>query len=290
MSDWISRRAALVGAAVCISAPSFGEEPASSFAVSMRELESRHGGRLGVAVADTASGLRVGYRADEAFPLCSTFKFLAAAAILARADAKSLRLDQHIAFGESDLDSYSPVTKRYARDGSMPLAEICAAAMIWSDNTAGNLMLRELGGPAALTSYVRSLGDAITRLDRTEPDLNSAIPEDPRDTAHPRVMVEDMQQILLGPALSASSRDLILSWMVGSQTGGKRIRSGLPPEWRAGDKTGTGENATANDIAIAYPPSRKPILVAAYYTGPNASREEQNAIHAEIGRAVAALV
>ncbi|MBV9395688.1 MAG: class A beta-lactamase [Methylobacteriaceae bacterium] len=290
MSGSISRRVALFGAAVCFSTPSCGEERAVSFAARMRELESRHGGRLGVAISDTKAGLRLGYRADEAFPLCSTFKFLAAAAILARVDTKSLSLDQPIAFTERDLDTYSPVTKRYVPAGSIPLAETCAAAIIWSDNTAGNLMLRELGGPVGLTEYVRSLADNVTRLDRTEPDLNSAIPGDPRDTTCPGAMLDDLQKILLGSVLSTSSRDLLLSWMIASQTGAKRIRGGLPPDWRVGDKTGTGENASANDIAIAYPPNRAPLLVAVYYTGSKASREEQNGIHAEIGRAAAALV
>jgi beta-lactamase class A len=290
MSGLISRRAALIGAAVCFSAPVFGEQRAAAFAELMRELEAGHGGRLGVAALDTQSGLRLVYRADKAFPLCSTFKFLAATAILARVDAKSSALDQRIAFGEGDLDAYSPVTKEYVGKGSMPLAEICAAAMIWSDNTAGNLMLRELGGPTGLTRYVRSLGDNVTRLDRSEPELNSALPGDERDTTHPGVMVEDMRKILLGSALSSFSRDLLLSWMVASQTGGKRIRAGLPPDWRAGDKTGTGENATANDVAIIYPPNRAPVLVAIYYTGSTASREEQNALHAKIARTIVGLV
>jgi beta-lactamase class A len=218
--------------------------------------------------------------------MCSTFKFLLAAAILQRVGAKADQLHRPIPYGPSDIEAYAPITNAHVAEGSMPLAELCAAAMVWSDNTAANLLLRELGGPASLTRFVRSLGDNVTRADRTEPTLNTAIPDDPRDTTHPNAMVEDMNAILLGSMLSPASREMLVGWMVGAQTGQKRLRAGLPADWRVGDKTGSGDNASANTIAILYPPQRAPILAAVYYTLSNASEAERNGVHAEIGRLI----
>jgi beta-lactamase class A len=218
--------------------------------------------------------------------MCSTFKFLLAAAILQRADAKSDQLDRPIAYGVSDIEAYAPITKVHVGEGSMPLRELCAGAMIWSDNTAANLLLRELGGPQALTRFVRHIGDDVTRADRTEPTLNTAIPDDPRDTTHPNAMIADMETTLLGEALSPTSRTMLLGWMVGAQTGQKRLRAGLPGDWWVGDKTGSGDNASANTIAILYPPQRAPILASVYYTLSSASEAERNGVHADIGRLI----
>src|SRR4051794_24998727 len=207
MVTLISRRAALLGAAVLFCGDAFAEEETSArFRARMSELERRHGGRLGVSLFDTQSGLRFAFRGDELFPMCSTFKFLLAAAILQRVDAKSDQLDRPIAYGAGDIEAYAPITKGHLGEGAMSLAELCAAAMIWSDNSAANLLLRELGGPEALTRFIRRLGDNVTRADRTEPTLNTALPDDPRDTTHPAAMIDDMNAILLGEALSPASR------------------------------------------------------------------------------------
>ena len=183
-----------------------------------------------------------------------------------------------------DLLSYAPVTKQHVGEGAMTLGALCAAAVELSDNTAANLMLRQLGGPQGLTTYVRSLSDFVTRLDRIEPALNSAIPDDPRDTTTPEAMLGDLDTLLLGKALSASLRGELDSWMRNCKTGFKRLRAGLPPGWVVGDKTGGGDNNTANTIAVIRPPQRAPILAAVYYTGSSASPDEQNALHAEVGR------
>jgi beta-lactamase class A len=247
------------------------------------EIEAREGGRLGVAVVDMGTGGRLEHRADERFPMCSTFKLLAAAAALKRVDEGAERLDRRIAYGPSDLLDYAPVAKAHAADGGMTLAEACAAAIDWSDNTAANLILEVIGGPAGFTQFVRSLGDSQTRLDRNEPGLNAATPGDERDTTTPRAMAQDMSQALMGDALSEASRRQLEGWLIDDKVGDKRLRAGLPSSWRIGDKTGTGDHGTANTIAIIRPPDRAAIIAAVYYTESPAPIDVRNAIHKEIG-------
>jgi beta-lactamase class A len=292
MTVTLTRRATLIGAASLLPlAPLRATVPPKPAALRAAEariaaLEQQNGGRLGVMATDTETGASIGYRPGERFPLCSTFKFLAAAAVLRRVDAGSEKLDRRIAYGALDLMTYSPVTKDHVGEG-MPLGELCAAAIEWSDNTAGNLMLGTIGGPEGLTQYVRSLGDPVTRLDRTEPTLNTAIPGDERDTTSPQAMIANLKRILLGEELSAASRHQLEAWLIDDRVSAKRIRAGLPPTWRAGDKTGSGDNGTANTIAILWPPVGAPILAAVYYTGSSASADVRNGVHAEIGRIVA---
>jgi beta-lactamase class A len=269
-----------------LALPALADDASSALA----DLERRVGGRLGVAALDTASGREVGHRGEERFPLCSTFKFLAAALVLARADRGLERLDRRVIYSDKDLVTYSPVTKDHVGPGGLSMAEICEAAVTLSDNTAGNLMLASFGGPPGLTAYARTLGDVLTRLDRIETELNEATPGDPRDTTTPNAMLGDMQRLLVGDALSVDSRRQLAGWLLASKTGAKRVRAGLPSDWRVGDKTASGNNGTANDIAIAWPPGRAPILVAVYFTGSTISDEARNAVIADAGRiAVASL-
>jgi beta-lactamase class A len=257
------------------------------FASSIANLEKERGGRLGVAVIDTASGRSVAFRGDERFPMCSTFKTLAVAAVLARVDSGKEHLDRRIRFEAGDLVSYSPITKERLGGDGMSLAEICEAAMIVSDNTAGNLLLANLGGPEGLTAYARSLGDTVTRLDRAEPDLNEAVPGDPRDTTSPNAMVSSLRAVTTGSVLSPASREHLVGWLIGNKTGDNRLRAGLPGGWRVGDKTGSGQRGTANDIAVIWPLlDRPPVFVAAYFTGSPADGEQRNATLAATGRAV----
>lgn len=254
------------------------------FRTRLAELERRQGGRLGVDVLDIVHGTRVQHRAHERFPMCSTFKFLAAARVLARVDRGEDQLNRRIVFSEMELVSYSPVTRDHLGGEGMTLEALCEAAVTVSDNTAGNLLLDSFGGPAALTRYVRTLGDTKTRLDRRETALNEAKPGDPRDTTTPAAMLLCMQKLLVEGALSASSRELLIRWMTASQTGAKRLRAGVPPDWRAGDKTGTSGNGVVNDIAIFWPPGRPPLLVSAYYQGPQG---QDDAVLEAVGRLVA---
>nr|4C75_A Chain A, BETA-LACTAMASE [synthetic construct]4C75_B Chain B, BETA-LACTAMASE [synthetic construct]4C75_C Chain C, BETA-LACTAMASE [synthetic construct]4C75_D Chain D, BETA-LACTAMASE [synthetic construct] len=249
-------------------------------------LEKQYGGRLGVYALDTGTGRTIAYRADERFPMCSTFKALAAAAVLAQVDAGKESLDRRITYTKDDLVDYSPVTEKHVGTG-MTLAELCEAAITYSDNTAANLLLDEIGGPKGLTAFLRSIGDDVTRLDRWEPELNEALPGDPRDTTTPAAMAATLRALLLGDALSPASRAQLTDWMRGNTTGDKLIRAGLPAGWRVGDKTGTGSYGTRNDIAIIWPPNRAPIVLAIYSTGSTADAKERNALIAEAAKIVA---
>jgi beta-lactamase class A len=251
------------------------------------KIEAEIGGRLGVAVLDMRAATQFGHRADEPFPLCSTFKLLAAAAILARVDAGKECLDRRIRFEAGDVVVYSPVTKDRIGGAGMSLEEICDAAMTASDNTAGNLLLASLDGPAGLTAYARSLGDTVTRLDRNEPDLNEALPGDPRDTTTPAAMVSNIRTLLFGNALSVGSKEQLTAWLVGNKTGDTRLRAGLPKHWQVGDKTGAGEQGTTNDVGVIWPPGRAPVIVSAYLTGTSAAPEQRNMTLAAVARSVA---
>ncbi|MGN6111398.1 MAG: class A beta-lactamase [Luteimonas sp.] len=255
----------------------------------LKALEQLHGGRLGVAILDTATGRRINHRGEERFPMCSTFKVLAVAAVLARVDRGELALPQRIAFAKDDLVSYSPVTERRVGAPGMTIAEVCEAAITLSDNTAGNLLLDRIGGPGGWTAFARALGDDISRLDRRETILNEAIPGDPRDTTTPAAMLRDLQAVLLGDALSAASKAQLVAWLQATRTGDTRLRAGFPERWRVGDKTGTSNNAVFNDIAIAWPPAKPPLLVTAYYAETPADSDAASAVIAEVGRIAAAV-
>jgi beta-lactamase class A len=244
-------------------------------------IEARIGGRIGVAALDTGNGKHLDYRADERFPMCSTFKFLAAAAVLKRVDEKTEKLDRLVPYDAKEILEYAPVTKEHLKDGGMTLGALCEAAIEQSDNTAGNLLLDAIGGPAGLTNFVRNLGDRMTRLDRKEPELNSAIPGDERDTTTPASICSDMRRLLLGDALSEMSRRQLEGWLQRNKTGGQMIRAGVPKNWRVGDKTGRGANGAMNDIAIVRPPGRAPILLAVYSLGSTATADDRAAAIAE---------
>lgn len=270
------------------SAPSPFPPQAALSAEALAGLERQSGGRFGVAILDAGGAKRAQHRGDERFPLCSTFKVLAVAAVLARVDRGQERLERTIAFGADDLLEYAPVARARAGEGRLSVGELCEAAIVVSDNTAANLLLQSLGGPARVTAFARGLGDATTRLDRDEPSLNECLPGDERDTTTPRAMARTLRGLLLGGALSQASRERLTRWMTSSTTGLERLRAGLPPGWRAGDKTGSGYNGTLNDIAILWPPSGKPLIVAAYLTQTRESTEVRNAVFAELARRVAA--
>jgi beta-lactamase class A len=220
--------------------------------------------------------------------MCSTFKFLAASAVLARVDKGQESLQRRIVFGAGDLVIYSPATQKRVGGAGMTLGELCEAAMTLSDNTAANLVLGSLGGPQGITRHARSLGDVHTRLDRFETALNEARPGDPRDTTTPAAMLEDMRKLLLGDALSPASRAQLQHWMEANTTGGPRLRAGVPKDWVVGDRTGSGERGTSNVIAILRPPGRAPILATAYLTGTSATADARNATLASVGAAIAA--
>ena len=260
-----------------------GENAAARIAA----IETRIGGRIGVAAVDTSNDKHLDYRAEERFPMCSTFKFLATAAVLKRVDEKKERLERFVAYNAKDILEYAPVTKEHLKEGGMILGALCEAAIEQSDNTAGNLLLNAIGGPAGLTNFARALGDRVTRLDRIEPELNSAIPGDERDTTTPAAISSDMQRLLLGDALSEASRRKLDDWLQRNETGGSMIRAGVPKTWSVGDKTGRGANGATNDIAIMRPPGRAPILLAIYSVGSTATANDRAAAIAEVTKVVA---
>ncbi|TQM44789.1 class A beta-lactamase [Pseudonocardia cypriaca] len=225
----------------------------------LAELEQRFDARLGVYAVDTGTGRELAHRADERFAMCSVFKALAAAAVLHRTPPEYL--DERVRFTQADLVDPSPVAAQHVADG-MTIRELCDAAVRYSDNTAGNLLLADVGGPPGITAFARSLGDQVSRLDRAEPELNTAIPGDERDTTTPRAIAGSFRALVLGDHLDPADRDLFTQWLVGNTTGDERIRAGMPPGWRVGDKTGTGSYGTANDVAILWPPDGAPIALA----------------------------
>jgi beta-lactamase class A len=295
MSHVTSRRSSLLalGAAfLAACAPSAqraespGVEPDPGPEGDLAQLERSVGGRVGVFAVDTASGRTIARRADERFPMCSTFKWVLAAAVLARVDRGEIGLDDRLAYGQKDLLEYAPVTTDHVAEGAMTVDALVRAAVTVSDNTAANLLLAKVGGPEGWTAFVRAHGDAVTRLDRSEPALNSSEPGDERDTTTPRAMAGLLRAILCEGATPPPSRERLLSLMRACETGQKRLRAGLPSGWTVGDKTGTGRNGSTNDVAIAVPPGRAPILVAAYLTEGSAKQHQLEAAIAAIGRMV----
>ncbi|MDQ1287279.1 MAG: beta-lactamase class [Actinomycetota bacterium] len=222
-------------------------------------LEQQYGARLGVYAIDTGTGRTVTHRADERFAHASTVKLLAAGVVLSRVTDRDL--DEIVTYQAKDLVTYSPITEKHV-DTGMPLRDVIAAALQYSDNTAGNLLFRRAGGPAALQAALRALGDTTTRTDRIEPDLNEATPGDPRDTSTPRSLGENTRRMVLGDALPAPRRQLLTTWLRGNTTGGPYIRAGVPNGWVVGDKTGAGGYGTRNDVAVVWPDTGSPLVIA----------------------------
>jgi beta-lactamase class A len=277
----LTRRFVMFGsAALCVGPVKAAVED------SLSALEAKSGGRLGVAILDTQSGRSLNHRADERFAMCSTFKLMLAAAVLARVETGKEQGDRVIRYGKSDLLTHSPVTEKHLSSG-VSVETLCTAVVRDSDNTGANLLLQTLGGPAGWTSFVRQIGDETSRLDRMELALNSAIPGDARDTTTPAAMLQDLQKVLLGDVLSARSRRFLIDAMATSPSGLKRLRAGLPKDWLAADKTGTGFKGPCNDIGIFTPPGRAPVLACAYLTDATVANAEQEAVLADIGRLIA---
>lgn len=291
----LNRRSLVCGAASLLlpacsprtsPAPARAPDPETS-TQALQRIEALIGGRLGLFALDTATGQTLEHRPDERFAMCSTFKWVLVAAVLTRVERGELTLAQQVAYAESDLLEYAPVTRANVGAGQLGVEALAEAAITVSDNTAANLLLSLVGGPSGLTEFIRAQGDSVTRLDRDEPMLNTNLPGDSRDTTSPRAMLTLMQTLLLGPSLSGSSRGRILGWLRECKTGHERLRAGLPRTWNPGDKTGTGNNGAVSDIAIATPPGRAPILIASYISESRRVLARLNAAHAEIGRVVA---
>jgi beta-lactamase class A len=252
----------------------------------LAQIEADSGGRLGVAMLDTQTGARIAHRDGERFAMCSTFKFLLATAVAKQVELGEEQFDRVIPIAKSDLIFHSPLAEKRVGQGAT-VAELCEATMIYSDNAAANLLLPIIGGPAGLTRWLRGIGDSVTRLDRNEPELGTAIPGDDRDTTSPRAMVDNLERIVLGNVVEATSRERVTDWLRRNTTGDTRLRAGLPKGWSVGDKTGSGSNGTTNDIAVIWPTGRKPLLVAVYLTQSKHDSDGRNAVLAAVARELA---
>jgi beta-lactamase class A len=290
MSHFHDRRRFLLGALTLpfiFAAGAAAEEEKVTAKAKLDALEKDFGGRLGVFALNTMNGMKLSHRARERFAVCSTFKVLATSAILTRSAKEPALLDQPVVYQKADLVTYSPVTEKHAGEG-MTVAELCAAALQYSDNTAANLLIKMLGGPEAVTAFARTTGNTEFRLDRWETELNTAIPGDPRDTATPESMAASLQQLLLGDALPGQpQRDRLRDWLCGNTTGAARIKAGIPADWKIGDKTGSGDYGTANDLAILWPPGKKPVILAVYTTQTDKDAKANNEAIAATARIVA---
>lgn len=282
MADLISRRAVIGGAPLT---PALAWAQDSPFA----KLE-QSGARIGVAALDTGTSRRLAWRADERFLMCSTFKLSLAALTLLRAQQGQEDLERPVIYRENQLLPVSPATTKNLGSG-MTVATLCEAAVIYSDNTAANLLLERAGGPQGLTAFWRRLGDSVSRLDKIEPELN--LPDGEKDTTTPAAMLHDLQAMLLGKLLSPPSRARLSGWMHANTTGAAMLKTGLPAGWRIGDKTGRWSSkdthlGATNDIAIITPRRRRPILVACYTQGGPPSDGARSAVVAEVARIIAA--
>ncbi|MES4889991.1 class A beta-lactamase [Streptomyces sp. NPDC096012] len=249
------------------------------------DLEQRYGARLGVYARNVRTGRTVAHRAGERFPMCSTFKAFAAAAVL-RDQGGCAPLDKVVHYPPHDILPNSPRTQEHVGTG-MTVAGLCAAAIQYSDNAAGNLLLRQIGGPEGLTRFFRSLGDDVSRLDRWEPELNTAIPGDLRDTTTPQAVAGSLERLTLGRALDGSARDRLVAWLKGNTTSAGRFGAGLPREWVLADKTGTGSYATANDIGVAWTTRGTPVVLAVLSTKGAQDAPVDEALVAEAARIAA---
>ncbi len=245
--------------------------------------EKRLHARIGMAVIDTGSGQTWQHRGQERFPLNSTFKAFACAAVLAQVDRHQLRLDAAVPVNHAALVSYSPVTQKVPQGGTMRLFELCEAAVSISDNTAANLVLDAIGGTTALTAFMRSMGDEVTRLDRREPNLNEATPGDVRDTTTPLAAAQSLRMLLLGNVLSSTGRAQLTQWMLDDQVADALLRAALPNAWRIADKSGAGGHGSRSIIAVIWPPEHAPIVVAIYVTQTLARMSASNQAIARLG-------
>ncbi len=265
-----------------IVAPVGGQAHASDILPAAQRVEAELGMRVGLAVIDTGSGETLRYRAEESFAMASTFKALACAAAL---DAGAGVLDSKVAIRKADLLPHSPVTEKHVGD-RLSIRDLCEITLRTSDNAAANLILTALGGPEAVTDFLRRIGDRTTRLDRYEPELNAATPGDPRDTTTPDAMAQTLKQLLIGDALSPPARAQLETWMTANAVAGGLLRAKLPEGWRIADRSGAGGHGTRGVIAVLRPPGAAPLVVAIYMDGQRHDLKTRDAAIAEIGQAI----
>jgi beta-lactamase class A len=279
----MKRRDLLCSTLAFLASPALAERAPLA---AITDYERDSGGHIGLYAENLRTGTKVAWRARERFVMCSTFKLSLAACVLARADRGQDRLDELIAYGPDDLMEYAPVAKQNLEKGAMSVADMCQAAVELSDNTCANALLARAGGPSALTAFWRSIGDAVSRLDHNEPELNRSPPGDPHDTTTPAAMAGNLRSLILGGVLSPNSRERLTSWMLGCKTGDNRLRAGLPNGWRVGDKTGNNGKDAAGDIAVTWSTRAEPVLICAYTRGGTPTPHQLEVVFAGIGHFV----
>jgi beta-lactamase class A len=292
----IDRRQLVIAAPLLVMAPAFAAARAATSGVAaagrfaplrraIAQIERDAGGPIGVALIDTHDGARFAHRAASRFPLCSTFKLLLAARLLHGAQTGLWQMIDRLSITQADMLNNAPFSETRI-GGTASLRELAEAMCVLSDNPAANLALARIGGPAALTAWLRGTGDAVTRLDRTEPAMNNEVPGDPRDTTTPAAMLATCRRLVTGPVLTPDGRAQLLAWMQASRTADAMIRAALPAGWAEANKTGAGEDRARNIVSIITPPGRRPIWVAAYLFAAKSSLAERNRQFVPLGRAI----
>ena len=279
----MNRRDVLRSALALLASPALAQRAPIT---ALTDYERDSGGHIGIYAKNLQTSAEVSWRAHERFVMCSSFKASLAACVLASVDRGQARMDEMIAYGPDDLMEWAPVAKQNLNKGAMSVADMCAAAVELSDNTCANALLARFGGPSALTAFWRSIGDTVSRLDHNEPELNRTPPGDPRDTTTPAAMAGNLRTLILGEALSPTSREHLTGWMLGCRTGDNRLRAGLPKDWRVGDKTGNNGKDAFGDIAVTWPTRGEPVLICAYTRGGAPTSRQVDDVFAEIGRFV----
>jgi beta-lactamase class A len=279
----MNRRNALCSTLALLASPALAQ---SAPIRALTDYERDSGGHVGLYAKNLRSGSEVTWRANERFVMCSSFKASLAACVLAKVDRGEARLDELIAYGPADLMEWAPVATQNVQKGAMTVADMCEAAVELSDNTCANALLAHIGGPPALTTFWRSIGDSVSRLDHNEPLLNRTPPGDAHDTTTPAAMAGNLRTLLLGSALSPASRERLTGWMLGCKTGDKRLRAGLPKNWRVGDKTGNNGKDGFGDIAVTWTTRGEPVVICAYTRGGAPTPAQVDTVFAQIGRFV----
>jgi beta-lactamase class A len=288
----IERRAFLAGAAAlagCGRSAAPAAEPSVDLTARFEAIRATlgEGARLGVAAIEAGSGREILFDADSRYAMASTFKLPLAAAVLALAEGGQVSLDEELPFGPSDPLDNSPTVEAHLARGRLPVRQLCAAIVERSDNSAANLLLRRIGGPPALTRFIRACGDPVTRLDRYEMELNTNLPGDPRDTTSPTAMAKLTRRLVLSDVLSEENRTRLSTWLKKAVPGPDRLPAGFPAGWVTGHKTGTGANGNVNDVAVAWRSGTAPIVIASYQSGGTARLAVRSAAHASVARLVA---
>jgi beta-lactamase class A len=279
----MNRRDVLCSTLALLASPALAQKAPIA---ALTDYERDSGGHIGVYAKNLRTGAEISWRAHERFVMCSSFKASLAASVLARVDRGQARMDELIAYGPADLLEWAPVAKQNLEKGAMSVADMCEAAVELSDNTCANVLLARFGGPSALTAFWRSIGDTVSRLDHNEPELNRTPPGDPHDTTTPAAMAGNLRTLILGNALSPTSRERLTGWMLGCKTGDNRLRAGLPKGWRIADKTGNNGKDAFADIAVTWSTREEPVLICAYTRGGAPTPRQVDDVFAEIGRYV----